>query len=204
MARQMMKYLKRDTFEDLKATGSLRSHFDFGFGSEYIPKLYSQAEYNCSQADEQENSVTQALTHALTGFTSMHKQAILDEARRVEEVKMAAARKKAEEERARVIRKDTRKALREAKRIEILQEKIVTEMIDPADKTREFKLQEHDVYDIRTYNQERPGIYTIGGLIGELCICFSAIINAMEEKDENTFRPGEIRKFLQNFLEDEF
>lgn len=46
MAKQMMRYLKRDTLEDLQQTGNLRSHFEFGFGSDYIPKLVCQTEYN--------------------------------------------------------------------------------------------------------------------------------------------------------------
>jgi len=82
-------------------------------------------------------------------------------------------RKKREEEEEKRKRKERREALRERKRLQLLQEQIIREVVHSG-KQEEYNAK-MKIYDIRDPQQTDDGIILIGGFIGELIITFTCL-----------------------------
>ena len=104
-----------------------------------------------------------------------HKQSIVKELNKRQEKKKEELRKKKEEEDAKKRRKDRRAALRERDRLGKLKTLIMETVLTPAeqqDYTTKMK-----IYDVRDPTMTNDGIVLIGGLVGELIITLTCVLD---------------------------
>jgi hypothetical protein len=105
-----------------------------------------------------------------------HREAMIKEYKRREENKKEAQRLQREKEEQKRVRKEQRAALRERHRIGLLMERVQTNTLATA-VYEEFTPAGVKVYDIRDPEAKKDGIIVIGGLIGEIIVTFTCLLD---------------------------
>ena len=127
---------------------------------------------------------------------------MIKEYKRREENKKEALRQLKEKEEQKRQRKAARAAARERHRIGILLDKIhVTTLAQAAHE--DFNPATTKIHDIREPDAKRDGIFVIGGLVGELVITFTCLLDyilANPQKQNFTFSAETIEADLKDLL----
>ena len=206
ISKQHLKNFKRDTLQTLQDLGALRSKKEYSMGTHFIPQLYNQAELEMAETNTRTQIVEQSLRSSLAIRANKHKNAILTEMQRREDLKNEKIRKEEEAKKAKERRQERRKCLKEQKRINEIQDVLITNVI-PVAEQRDFSIQ-IPIFDIRDYNAEAPnGIYTYGGFLGELIVSlFCLQTNALQKPENIGFKieADMIDSFLRDFFVDGF
>lgn len=127
---------------------------------------------------------------------------MIKEYKRKEENKKELLRQQKEREEQKRQRKAARAAARERHRIGLLHEKINTSTM-AQQSLEEFNPASTKVYDIRDPEAKRDGIFVIGGLVGELIITFTCLLDYILANPQNTnfqFTIEAIETFLKDLL----
>lgn len=152
--------------------------------------------------------IQETLQSSMADRAARHKAAIKAEMQRREDLKNEKRLAEEAAARAKERRRERRMCLKEQKRILELQDVLQLTVV-PACELKEYSVQ-MPIYDIRDYKQAAengPGIFTFGGLIGEIIISLSAfndtMINRMEMPSFE-MRKEHIQKFIEELLLDGF
>jgi hypothetical protein len=138
----------------------------------------------------------------MRGQARFHRDAMIKEYKRREENKKEQLRQQKEKEEQKRQRKAARAAARERHRINLLLEKIGTTTI-AGQSLEEFNPATTRIYDIRDPEAKRDGIFVIGGLVGELIITFTCLLDYILANPQNTnflFTTEGIEAFLKDLL----
>lgn len=204
MSKNFLKFLKRDSLKQLVDLGVLRSHREYSFGVDFLPQLMNQAEAELREEAEQVDELDQMLLSGIKAKAVDHKQAIFVEMLRRKEAKNEKERIEKEAAAAKKNRKEKRQAMREVARIQGLQETILANIVAHADQV-EFT-PALPIYDIREYSTEQaPGVFVIGGLVGEIIVTLSALYDyALANPNNSNFRLTDegVEKYLTELLAD--
>ena len=112
----------------------------------------------------------------MRGQARLHRDAMIKEYKRREENKKEKLRQEKEKEEQKRQRKAARNAARERHRINLLLEKIGNTTM-AGQVIEEFNCSSTKIYDIRDPDAKRDGIYVMGGLLGELFITFTCLLD---------------------------
>lgn len=118
-----------------------------------------------------------------------------------QEAQKEALRKKKEAEEEKRRRKERRNALREKRRLQQLQECIVSNLIQTA-RTEEFNTRMM-VYDLRDPRPTEDGFVLIGGFVGELILTFTCLLDYILASPQNqnfVFSPEGMEAYLTDLL----
>ena len=127
---------------------------------------------------------------------------------RREDLKNEKLRQEAEAARAKERRRERRMCLKEQKRINELTD-VLTLSLLPASELKEYSVA-MPIYDVRDFKlaaEGGPGIFTFGGLIGEIMISLSAFHEMMitrMELPQFEIRREQVLKFMEELLLDGF
>ena len=137
-------------------------------------------------------SLDDYLGESMRNVAIRHKQSIVKELNRRQELKKEELRKKKEAEDAKKRRKDRRAALRERKRLENLRNLIMDSVTTPAEQ-KEYTTQ-MKIYDVRDPTTEKDGIVLVGGFVGELIISFTCMLDYIlaDPKHQNFYFSDEM------------
>jgi hypothetical protein len=142
------------------------------------------------------------LNFCMRAQSRTHREAMIKEYKRREENKKEAQRLQREKEEQKRIRKEQRAALRERHRIGLLMERVQANTLATA-VFEEFLPSAVKVYDIRDPDAKRDGIVVIGGLMGELIITFTCLLDYILANPQNAnfqFTPESVEAFLRDLL----
>lgn len=114
----------------------------------------------------------------------LHRDAMIREYKRREENKKELLRQQKEREEQKRQRKAARAAARERNRINILLEKMQNTTLANAS-YEDFNPALTKIYDIRDPEAKRDGIFLIGGLVGELIITFTCMLDYILANPQN-------------------
>ena len=117
ISKQHLRNFKRDTLQTLADLGVLRSRKEYSMGTHFVPQLYNQAELEMTESNQRTQIVEQSLQNSLAIRANKHKNAILAELQRREDLKNEKIRKEEEAKKAKERRQERRKCLKEQKRI---------------------------------------------------------------------------------------
>ena len=204
MSKQFLKFFKRDTLTQLKDLGLLRSKKEFSMGYHMVPALYEQIKLEGFEDKDRNDVIQESIQVGMVGRAINHKKAIEAERLRREELKNEKLREEQEAARAKERRHERRKCLKEQKRIGELSEVLMLNVI-PACEQREYT-SALPIMDVRDYNPENPvGIYTFGGLVGELMVTLNSLQENLTSGGQNVgfeLLAETIMKFLEELLVD--
>ena len=210
MSKQYLRFFKRDTLQQLKDIGLLRSKKEYSMGSHFVPALYNQIKLEMIEEEDKQKLIEETVQSGLGDRARKHKRAIQAEMQRREDIKNEKLRQEAEAKRAKERRQERRMCLREQKRIQELADTLQLAVIPQAE-LRDFSgAATCPVYDVRDYKlaiEGGPGIFAFGGLIGEVMISLSAFYETMITRMEMPsfeIRRDQILKFLEDLLFDGF
>ena len=167
MSKQFLKHFKRDTLVSLKDIGLLRNKKAYSMGTHFLPALYQQIKLEILEDNDRNALLGDTLQVGMVGRSLRHKKAIQTEMQRREDVKNEKRRQEEEAARAKARRQERRACLKEQLRLNQLQELLTTAVV-PSSEQRDYAIA-LPVYDVRDYTADAaPGIYTLGGFLGEL------------------------------------
>ena len=153
-----------------------------------------------SHNDHQEQ-MDEILNDSMKKLSRTHKQAMVTEINKRQEKKKELLRKKREEEEAQRKRKEKRAALRERHRLGLLKDQVQKEIRGQA------QLEEYTsklrVYDVKDPAAGNDGIIIIGGVIGELIITFTCLLDYILASPQNQsflFTAEVIENYLYDLL----
>lgn len=132
VAKDFLRFLKRDTFQVAQEIGLLRSAFSNKIESDYFPALYGQAYMQQIHEKDYDITITESVSDGLQLYSLSHKNAILKEMKRRQNEQDEKERLKNEAEAAKKQRKEKRMCLREINRIQILQDAILETFVKGA------------------------------------------------------------------------
>mmetsp|Transcript_22061 Transcript_22061/g.29484 ORF Transcript_22061/g.29484 Transcript_22061/m.29484 type:complete len:366 (+) Transcript_22061:1107-2204(+) len=150
--------------------------------------------------------IQETVALGLSDRATKHKKAIQAEMQRREDLKNEKRRQEEEAARAKERRRERRMCLKEQKRISELTDVISLNVV-PAAELKDYTVS-MPIYDVRDYKlaaENGPGIFTFGGLIGEIMISLSAFYETMITRMEMPsfeMRKDQILKFLEDLLLD--
>jgi hypothetical protein len=124
------------------------------------------------------------LNFCMRAQSRQHRDAMIKEYKRREENKKELLRQQKEKEEQKRLRKEQRNAARERHRIGLLLEKITATTIGTAAQD-DFNPSTTRIYDIRDPEAKKDGINVIGGLIGELIITFTCLLDYILANPQN-------------------
>lgn len=201
MAKQFLKYFKRDTLRQLRDVGLLRDKKSYSMGNHFVPALYQQIKLEMLEQDDKTAFIERSLSSGLSARALIHKKAIQSEMQRREDLKNEKRRKDEEAARAKDRRRERRMCLKEQKRIAELVDVLVAYV--PQGEQKEYTLA-MPVYDVRDYRHDSvPGIYTFGGLFGELIVTLTAFQETMQTRMEMPafeLKRDQVLKFFEEIL----
>ena len=203
-AKGFLSNFKRDTLTNLVAQGTLRRPRDLSVGTIFVPQLYNQIHQDMQNYHDHQDQLDDVLNDSMSKIALVHKQSIVKELNKRQEKKKEEMRKKREEEEERKQRKNKRAALRERHRLEQLKEQIMNEVMNPA--VQEEYAVKHRVYDVRDPLASNDGIIIVGGLMGELIISFTCMLDyilASPQHQNFTFSLELMEQFLTELLGNE-
>jgi len=177
--------------------GMLRSRFELNMGSTLLPKILGQAEFYDIKENNAANELSELVQTSANRLATSHKNSIAKEIKRRKDVEIAKIKKAKDDAAAKAKRKEKRNALREAFRLANVGEIIKTSIIQPATKIEYTPNMR--VHDLREYPDSLNCIYVLGGFVGELIICFSALydlIHAVPATAEFKFTADSFEKFF--------
>lgn len=181
--------------------GTLRRPVDYSIGSTYVPGLYNQIQFDMQSYHDHQDQMDDVLNDSMSGLALLHKQSIVKELNKRQEKKKEQMRKEREEEEERRKRRQIRQAKREKKRILQLQDQILNDLIANA-KQEEYNTK-MKVYDVRDASTQDDGIILIGGIIGELCITFTCLVDYIQANPSSQsfiFTKDMIQQYLVELL----
>ena len=206
MARQTAKdflfLFKRDSLKIMTDEGLLRKPRDFSIHSTFIPQLYGQIQFDIQSIAEHTDNLDSLLNFCMRAQSRTHREAMIKEYKRREENKKEAQRLQREKEEQKRVRKEQRAALRERHRIGLLMERVQTNTLATA-VYEEFTPAAVKVYDIRDPEAKKDGIIVIGGLIGEIIVTFTCLLDYILANPQNAnfqFTPETVEAFLKDLL----
>lgn len=124
------------------------------------------------------------LNFTMRGQSRTHRDAMIKEYKRREENKKELLRQQKEREEQKKQRKAARAAARERHRIGLLLDKIQGTTV--AQSTHEdFNPATTKIYDIRDPEGKKDGVFVIGGLMGELIITFTCLLDYILANPQN-------------------
>ena len=200
-AKNFLNRFKRDTLNVLIDLGTLRRPKDLSQGTTFVPQLYSQIRSDMQTFHNHQNQIEDVLSDAMGLISLNHKQAIVKELNKRQEAKKEAMRKKKEAEEEKRKRKERRNALREKRRIELLEEQILKDIIQ-AGRLEEYSTK-MKVYDIRDPETNDDGIVILGGFVGELIMTLTCLLDYILASPQNqsfNFTQETIEQFLTDLL----
>jgi len=210
MSKQYLRFFKRDTLTQLRDIGLLRSKKDYSMGTLFVPALYNQIKLEMIEEDDKQKLIEETIHSGLGDRAKKHKKAIQAEMQRREDLKNEKLREEAEAKRAKERRQERRMCLKEQKRILELSDTLQLSVVPQSDQRDYTSASSCPVYDVRDYKlavENGPGIFTFGGLLGEIMISISAFHETMITKMELPsfeIRREQILKFLEDLLFDGF
>lgn len=142
------------------------------------------------------------LNFTMRGQSRMHRESMIKEYKRREEKKKELLRQHKDKEEQKRQRKAARAAARERYRINQLLDKIQSIAMGPPAQD-EFNPATTKVYDIREPEAKRDGIYVIGGMVGELIITFTCLLDYILANPQNInfhFTQDSIEAFVRDLL----
>jgi hypothetical protein len=123
------------------------------------------------------------LNDSMKKISRSHKQAMVTEINKRQEKKKELLRKKREEEEAQRKRKEKRAALRERHRLDMLKDQVQREVQGQA------QLEDYStrlrIYDVKDPAAGNDGIIIIGGVVGELIITFTCLLDYILASPQN-------------------
>jgi hypothetical protein len=158
------------------------------------------------EEDDKQQMIQETVALGLSDRATKHKKAIQAEMQRREDLKNEKRRQEEEAARAKERRRERRMCLKEQKRISELTDVISLNVV-PAAELKDYTVS-MPIYDVRDYKlaaENGPGIFTFGGLIGEIMISLSAFYETMITRMEMPsfeMRKDQILKFLEDLLLD--
>lgn len=183
-AKEFLYLFKRDTLKIMVDEGTLRKPVQHSLHSMFIPQLYGQIQFDIVSFSEHNDNLDNLLNFCMRTQSRMHRDAMIKEYKRREENKKELLRQQKEKEEQKRQRKEQRAALRERHRIGILLEKINVSTIATATQD-EFNPAVTKIYDIRDPDAKKDGILVIGGLVGELIITFTCLLDYILANPQN-------------------
>ena len=201
-AKDFLYLFKRDTLKVMVDEGTLRKPFDHSLQSTFIPQLYGQIQFDIATLSEHTDNLDNLLNFCMRAQSRSHRDAMIKEYKRREENKKELLRLQKEKEEQKRLRKEQRAAARERHRIGILLEKITATTIGVATQD-EYMPGTTRIYDIRDPEAKKDGINVIGGLVGELIITFTCLLDYILANPQNqnfNFTVEAIENFLKDLL----
>ena len=123
-------------------------------------------------------------------------------------MRKAEERRLQDEADAKAARKRRRAMLREKRRLQLLTERIMNETIKEATQRDASEIAQMPVYDVRDKaGVDEPCIICIGGIVGELIISFTCMLEYIQSTPELStfrFRPDMLEKFIKEVLVPEY
>lgn len=188
LARQVSKeflYLfKRNTLKVMVDEGTLRKPFEFSLQSSFIPQLIGQVQFDIQTQAEHSDNLDNLLNFTMRSQSRLHRDAMIKEYKRREENKKEQLRLQKEKEEQKKQRKAARAAAREEHRIKLLLDRI-TQTTMAGQALEDFNPATTRIYDIRDPESKRDGIIVIGGLVGELIITFTCLLDYILANPQN-------------------
>ena len=141
------------------------------------------------------------LNDSMASISLLHKQSIVREQNKRQEARKKQMEKEREEEQERNKRRKIRQAKREKKRIGGLQKSILDDIVGNA-RPEEYNIK-MKVYDVRNKETTDDGIILIGGIVAELCITFSVLIDYIQANPSSQgfmFTKDMILQYLTDLL----
>ncbi len=142
------------------------------------------------------------LNFTMRGQSRLHRDAMIKEYKRREENKKELLRQQKEREEQKRMRKAARAAARERHRINMLLEKLQATTL-ATQSLEDFHPANTKIYDIRDPDAKKDGIFVIGGLVGELIITFTCLLDYILANPQNTsfqFTAENIEAYLKDLL----
>ena len=183
-AKEFLYLFKRDTLKTMVDEGGLRKPSVYSLQISFIPQLYGQIQFDIQTQGEHVDNLDNLLNFCMRGSARLHRDAMIKEYKRREENKKELLRQEKEKKEQKRLRKEARNAARERHRISILLDKIHSTTITHS-LLEEFNPAVTKVYDIRDPEAKRDGILAIGGLVGELIITFTCLLDYILANPQN-------------------
>lgn len=120
MSKQFLKFFKRDTLKQMTDIGLLRNRKAYSVGTHFIPALYQQLKLELIEDQDRTMCIEDTLQVGMVSRALKHKQAIMAEMQRREDLKNEKRRQEEEAARAKERRRERRMCLKEQKRIQEL------------------------------------------------------------------------------------
>ena len=183
--------------------GILRKPRDFSIHSTFIPQLYGQIQFDMQSLAEHTDNLDNLLNFCMRTESRTHRDAMIKEYKRKEENKKEAQRLQREKEEQKRIRKEQRAALRERHRIGLLMERIQAMTLGTATIEEVFAPAAIKIYDIKDNDAKKDGIIVIGGLMGELIITFTCLLDYILANPQNSnfqFTIETVEAFIKDLL----
>lgn len=124
---------------------------------------------------DHQGQLDELLSNSMKNISKNHKMAIVQELNKRQEKQKEELKKQKEQEEAKRQRKEKRAALREQHRLGILKDLIQAECMKQA--VLEDFSTKMKIYDIKDPASTNDGIIIIGGLLGELIITFTCLLD---------------------------
>lgn len=139
MAKQYLRFFKRDTLQQLVDIGLLRSKKSYSMGSHFVPALYDQIKLDVIEEQEQQQVIQETLQSSMADRATRHKAAIKAEMQRREDLKNEKRLAEEAAARAKERRRERRMCLKEQKRILELQDVLQLTVV-PACELKEYSV----------------------------------------------------------------
>lgn len=203
MSKKLMSLFRRDTYQELEDVGILRSPAQHAMESRFLPSLYNQTRAELQRDNEFTEGVDSYIMMTLRAFAREHKQSIQKEGKRREEKKRNEFRIQKQKEEEKRKRREVRAALREKARVLDLKKRVISQMIEPSKIEDKFDPERMRVFDIRDPEGNEEGIYLIGGMMAELMITFTCLLDYILANPQNQnfhFSFDSITEYLKSLL----
>lgn len=106
MAKDLLKNFRRDTFNEMRDTGLLRDTRQYSLIQFLLPGLQNQTNVEIHRKKEFEEGIDSVNTASMRGFARTHKEAIVKEAKRIDDKRKEEQRIQKEKEEAKRLRRE--------------------------------------------------------------------------------------------------
>lgn len=203
MAKNFLKDLRNDTFQEMRDTGLLRDPRQYSLISHFMPALQNQALAEIHRKREFLDGCDGYTMNTLRGNARVHKDAIHAEAKRIKEREDEEIRIQQEKDAAKKRRKEARAAAREKRRVIHLKNSVISTLVNNAPIADTLKVETNRITDVRSTDQQEGSVYLIGGLMGQLLLTFTVLFDYILSNPHNQefkFTKEAVMVFLKDFL----
>ncbi len=204
MAKDFMKSVRRDTFNEMRDTGLLRDPRQYSLVSHFLPSLQASTMSMIGAKREQEDMTDGYAMNTLRANARNHKDAVACEHKRIKDKRLEEQRIQKEKEEAKRKRREARAAERERKRIQEMRNNVVTDIVNASTILDVYKADTIHIHDVRDPNAPTENVmFVIGGIVTELLITFTCLYDYILANPQNqnfAFTQENFKTFLKELL----